>query len=89
MKSYKKTVIITTLITLCPILIGLILWNRLRDTMATHWGADGQPDGWSDKIYAVFAMPCIMAAINLAASVLILNDPKRKNIHRKPLVLVL
>lgn len=40
MKSYKKTIIITTLITLLPILFGLALWNKLPDTIATHWGAD-------------------------------------------------
>ena len=59
MKSYKKTIIITTLITLLPILFGLALWNKLPDTIATHWGADGQANGWSSKAFAVFGLPCI------------------------------
>ena len=29
-KEYRTTIIITTLITLLPILFGLIVWNRLR-----------------------------------------------------------
>ena len=37
MKKYKTTIIITTLITLLPIVIGLFLWNKLPDTLATHW----------------------------------------------------
>ena len=41
MKKYKTTIIITTLITLLPIVIGLFLWNKLPDTLATHWGSDG------------------------------------------------
>ena len=88
MKSYKKTILITTLITLLPILIGLVLWNRLPDSIATHWDSDGTPNGWSGKPFAVFAMPCIMAAIHLFAVCITLNDPKRKNIHKKPLIIV-
>ena len=45
MKKYKTTIIITTLITLLPIVIGLFLWNKLPDTLATHWGSDGTANG--------------------------------------------
>ena len=88
MKNYKKTIIITTLITLLPILLGVILWEKLPDSIATHWGADGQADGWSNKAFAVFGLPCILAAIHLFSVCIMLNDPKRKNIHKKPLTLV-
>ena len=88
MKEYRKLIIATTLITLLPILLGLILWNRLPDTVAVHWGADGQADGWAGKAYAVFGLPCLLAAIHLFAVLFTLNDPRRKNINRKPLMLV-
>ncbi len=88
MKTYKKTIIITTLITLLPILLGLALWNKLPETIATHWGADGQANGWSSKAFAVFGLPCILAAIHLFTVCITLNDPKKKNIHKKPLTLV-
>ncbi|MCC2255329.1 SdpI family protein [Ruminococcus sp. CLA-AA-H200] len=88
-KTYGKTVIITTLITLLPIVIGLILWDRLPDTIATHWGADGEANGWSDKAHAVFFLPCMLAVIHLIAAAVVLADPKRKNIHRKPMMLTL
>ena len=88
-KKYKITIIITTLITLLPILFGLIAWNRLPEQIATHWGADGQADGYSGKAFAVFGMPCILAVLQLFVSFITLNDPKRRNIHKKPLTLVL
>ena len=88
MKNYKKAIIITTLVTLLPILLGVILWEKLPDSIATHWGADGQADGWSNKAFAVFGLPCILAAIHLFSVCIMLNDPKRKNIHKKPLTLV-
>ena len=88
-KKYKITIIITTLITLLPILFGLIVWNQLPEQIATHWGADGQADGYSGKAFAVFGMPCILAVLQLFVSFITLNDPKRRNIHKKPLTLVL
>ena len=86
-KKYKTTIIITTLITLLPILFGLIVWNRLPEQIATHWGANGQADGYSGKAFAVFGIPCILAVLQLFVSFITLNDPKRRNIHKKPLTL--
>ena len=88
-KKYKTTIIVTILITLLPIVFGLIIWEKLPEQIATHWGADGQADGYSGKAFAVFGMPCILAALQLFVSFITLNDPKRRNIHKKPLTLVL
>lgn len=88
-KKYKITIIITTLITLLPILFGLIVWNRLPEQIVTHWGADGQADGYSGKAFAVFGIPCILAVLQLFVSFITLNDPKWRNIHKKPLALAL
>lgn len=56
-KKNKKILCITSLIILLPILFGFLFWNKLPEQMPTHWGADGQVDGWSSRGYAVFAMP--------------------------------
>lgn len=39
-KKYKTTLILTTLISLFPMVIGLLLWNRMPDTIATHFGTN-------------------------------------------------
>lgn len=88
MKKFMKTIILTTLLTGLPILIGLILWSKLPDSIATHWGADGQVNGWSSKASTVFFLPCILMMIHLFAVFLILNDPKKTNIHKKPMTLI-
>ena len=46
MKEYKGKIILTSIVTILPILIGLVLWNKLPDTIATHFGADNVPNGW-------------------------------------------
>lgn len=61
-RKHKKTLILTSLLTLLPIFIGLLLRDKLPEMMPTHWGFDGQPDGWSDVTTAIFVMPLIMLA---------------------------
>lgn len=60
MRTYRRKLIITSIITLLPMLVGLILWNKLPDTIATHWGADNQANGWSSKEMVVFGMPALL-----------------------------
>lgn len=88
MKKYRRTIILTTFLTGLPILIGLILWSKFPDSIATHWGANGQANGWSSKVYTVFWGPCILMIIHLFAVFLTLNDPKKTNIHKKPMTLI-
>ena len=68
MKKISKLTVITTLITLLPIALGIALYDRLPDVVATHWGIDNQPNGWSSKAMAAFGMPGILALINLVCS---------------------
>ena len=56
----KKYWLVTSLVTLLPILIGLLLWNRLPDKLPTHFGIDGAADGFSGKAFAVFGLPLLM-----------------------------
>ena len=63
-RKYRKTLIFTSLLTLFPILVGLILRDQLPEVMATHWGFDGQADGWTSTATAIFVMPLIMLAFH-------------------------
>ena len=53
----KKLLIITSLLTLLPIPVGLLLWNRFPETMTIHWGLSGQADGFASIPVAVFVPP--------------------------------
>lgn len=77
----KREIILTTIVCLLPMLAGVILYSRLPDTIATHWGANGEPDGWSSKTFAVFAIPGIIAGINLFGQFAMRTDPKRQNMN--------
>ena len=60
LKQYKNSLIITSLLTLLPIPLGLLLWNRFPETMAIHWGFTGEADGYASPGFAVFALPLLM-----------------------------
>ena len=61
----KKYWLVTSAITLVPILLGLLLWSKLPDRLPTHFGVDGAADGWSGKGFAVFGLPLMMLGFHL------------------------
>ena len=79
-KKYKTTLILTTLISLFPMVIGLLLWNRMPDTIATHFGTNNVPNGWSSKTMAVIGIPLLLAALQIFTAGFTFSDPKRQNI---------
>ena len=46
-RQHKKMILLTSIATLLPILIGLLLWKQLPDSVATHWSTGNEPDGCS------------------------------------------
>ncbi|MDO4440405.1 MAG: SdpI family protein [Eubacteriales bacterium] len=79
MKENKSKVIITSIVTVFPMVIGFLLWNRLPEKIATHFGSEGA-DGWSTKLFAVVISPLILLVIHLFCLGVTLNDPKKRNI---------
>lgn len=88
-RKNKKTLILTSLLTLLPIFVGLLLWDKLPEKFATHWGMDGQPDGWSSLPFAVFVPPLIMLAVQWLCVLVTAKDPGNKNRNKKMQKLVL
>ena len=64
MKEYKKTMIITSIVMLLPILIGIFLWNQLPDEIATHFDYEGNPNGWTGKGFTVLSSRFARKAID-------------------------
>ena len=79
---------ITAIVTLIPIVIGLILWNKLPDQIPIHWNIYGKVDAFSSKAEAVFVLPVFLLAIHRLGTIISIHDPKSENIKGKPLFLV-
>lgn len=89
LKKYLPRIIVSTIITILPIVFGLIMWDKLPETIATHFGPSGEPDGFSSKAVAVFALPLVMAGLNLLCFLITMLDPKRRNIDGKAMGLII
>ncbi len=73
MKFFKKKIFfVTALICLLPIIAGLILWNRLPESVPIHFDMYNNPDSFAPKWFAVFGLPMLMVV--LQAICCIIND---------------
>lgn len=88
-KKHLKTIIITSVLTLSPMIVGLIMWNKLPMEIPTHFNINNEPDSYSSKAFAVFGLPLFMLAMHLVCIFATKLDPKHNNISDKVFNLVL
>lgn len=83
LKKNRWMLLLSSVVILLPIVVGALLWDRLPDSIAVHWGVDNEPNGWNSRAFAVFGMPLVILALHWFAIVVTALDPKRKNISDK------
>lgn len=79
-KKNKWQMIVTSAIIVLPLLVGLLLWDKLPEKVPYHWGVNGEVDGWASKPTAVFLMPLFMLAMQWFCVLMTGLDPKAKNV---------
>lgn len=89
LKEYKISLIAGCLLTLSPSLAGILMWNRLPETIATHFDEHNLANGWSSKPMAVFGIPCLLLLIHLFCVIVTSSDPKRRNINKRIFSMIL
>ncbi len=66
MKRRLPLILFTSMLILLPSVVsGLYFWDALPDPMATHFGFDNAPNGYSSKAFTVFGIPALMTALHL------------------------
>ena len=88
-KKHIKTIIITSILTLAPMIVGLILWDKLPMQIPTHFNFNNEPDGYSSKAFAVFGIPLMMLLMHIVCIFATKIDPKTNGINDKVFTLVL
>ena len=89
LKANKRTLIITSIVIMVPAIIGLCFWDMLPNTLATHFGVNGEADGFSSKAFTVLGIPAILLALQWVLAYVTTHDPKKQNIGSKIFTLVL
>lgn len=82
-REEKKTLVLTTLVCLLPIIAGIILYNKMPEQIATHWDFEGTPNDWSSKAVALFVLPGGLLLLNIFFPFLLRVDPKYSEIPKK------
>lgn len=73
MKSIKwKSLLITCIICLLPILLGIALWNKLPETIAIHFNIYNEADNFVSKTFVVFCLPILMSLLQFICC--LIND---------------
>lgn len=75
---FKKNVYAYSMIGLA-IIIALVALPYLPDQVPTHWGVNGEVDGYSSKYFGAFMAPFFMIIIYFSMVFAPRIDPKKKN----------
>ncbi len=89
LKNNRTTLILTSLVTLLPIPIGLLLHKLLPDVMAIHWGFGTAANGFAGKNFAIFLLPLIMLAFHWLCVLVTVWDNKKREQSPKVIRMVL
>lgn len=75
-RKHLKMLLLTSAVILVPMAVGLLLWDRLPNTMNLHWGLDGQADGAAGKAFAVCFPSLLILAVHWLCVALSARDLK-------------
>ncbi len=64
-----KTLLIISAFCLLPIVLGVLLYDRLPDSIPIHFDFAGDPDFWGPKGLVVFGIPIFLCLLNIVVNV--------------------
>ena len=83
--KYKWVMLVSSLVTLLPTVVGLISWKYLPETMVIHWGIDGTADGWESPLWVVVVLPLILLALHWLCVLITWKDNVKNDQNTKVL----
>lgn len=79
MRNSEVTIII---IILLSFIIGALFYSQMPESMASHWNAVGEVDGYMPKFWGVFLLPVITILVFLLVILIPRIDPLKANIEK-------
>lgn len=73
-----KTLCLSTLVCLLPIVLSWVVYPELPERVAVQWGVDGLPSNYAPRAFAAFGLPLLLAAVNVITQLSLNGDPKRQ-----------
>lgn len=73
---------VALLLILLSFIFGVALYPQMPEMMASHWGADGQVNGYLPRFWGMFLLPLLNAGLYALLQLVPRIDPKRENIKK-------
>jgi uncharacterized membrane protein len=78
----SKTDLISLAIIVVSFSVAVIAYPSLPERVASHWNAAGNVDGYINRFWGAFLMPCMLAGLFALFKVMPAIDPKAENIEK-------
>lgn len=77
----KTAKIISLLVIVASFFIAFYFYPILPDRLISHWGVNGEPDGYSSKVFGLFFLPILLLVMTSLFWLIPKMDPLKKNIE--------
>jgi len=64
---------------IAAVVISIAAYPNLPERMPTHWGVNGEVNGWSSRLWGAWLIPLVMAAMWLFLRAIPHIDPRKAN----------
>ena len=86
-KKNRKTLILSVIICLLPMILGSILYNKLPEQMPIHFTTNDVIDNYAHKNFVLFGLPLIMAIVQAICLIAINTKLNKLKNEEKPKIL--
>lgn len=83
----NKTLIISTILCIIPMIFSILLYNKLPEKIPTHFNINGEVDSYGSKLFVCILLPIILCIVNILLNIILNNDPKKQN-HNETLLTI-
>lgn len=67
-KVLNERLLVSSILCVLPIVIGLLMYDQIPETMPIHWDSQGNANGFMPKNIGTWAVPLFLLAIHLIVS---------------------
>ena len=88
-KKSKKTLILSVIICLLPMVLGMVFYDKLPEQMPIHFTINDEPDNYASKKFALFGIPVIMAIVQTICIIGTTRVNKLKNCEKPKIIKIM
>jgi len=78
----RKSEILILFLVVASFAVGIYIYPQMPERMASHWGMEGQVDGYLSKFWGVFLLPIIFLVMAILFIIIPRIDPLKNNIQQ-------